>query len=178
MTAVIHEGDVCDTSRSLYLTYYANHVSDSLPYISDSGTLSPESCIFGQALNIIWIMLSFSAYLKYKQTKEILTKHNIQKNAINKVALLIGLLACFGLSIVGNFQETNMFYVHWLGAILCFGIGSVYICLLSVLYLTITPVIGQRKLTGVRLVLSVISVVTFMIFLFVQFCHTSTKKNK
>lgn len=29
-----------------------NHVEPVFPYISDAGSLSPESCVFGQLLNI------------------------------------------------------------------------------------------------------------------------------
>ncbi|KAJ8962320.1 hypothetical protein NQ318_018299 [Aromia moschata] len=152
---------VLTISITLYLTYNGHHISDSLPYVSDTGTLAPESCIFGQALNILWVLVSATIYVKYRQIKEINSRHNMQNTVLNKRTLIVGLVAAFGMSVVANFQETNMFYVHWVGAILTFGLGSVYLCMQTVLYLNITPIIGQRKVTGLRIILTVVSVLTF-----------------
>lgn len=69
-------------------------------------------------------------YLKFKQVQDILSKHNMtHKNNLNKFTAIIGLTAAFGVSIVANFQETNMFIVHWIGAVMAFGGGAVYVCL-------------------------------------------------
>lgn len=38
----------------------------------------------------------------------------------------MGLISSFGLSIVANFQETNVFIVHIIGAFMCFGAGTIY----------------------------------------------------
>ncbi|CAG9859021.1 unnamed protein product [Phyllotreta striolata] len=167
------------------LAYYYEHVTSIIPYISDTGTVAPESCIFGQFLNIIWLLrkfqtsllthylhektfiisVSMAMYIKFRQVRDILFKHNMtHRNAFNTVTFVIGLIASFGVSIVANFQETNMLYVHWTGAVLAFGGGAVYVCLQTSLYLTITPVIGQILLTKIRIFLSALITVTFVIF--------------
>ncbi|XP_050299806.1 DNA damage-regulated autophagy modulator protein 2-like [Anthonomus grandis grandis] len=154
------------TAITFYLSYgYYQHVTYLLPYISDTGTFPPESCIFGQSLNIVSILLAFSIYIKYLQVREIYTKHHIdEKCHLNKVALIVGELATSGLMVVANFQETNAFLVHWIGAIFCFFGGSIYLCIQSLIYIKISPVIGQRKLTLVRIVLSIVSLVAFLVF--------------
>uniref|UniRef100_A0A673TGW7 CWH43-like N-terminal domain-containing protein n=1 Tax=Suricata suricatta TaxID=37032 RepID=A0A673TGW7_SURSU len=43
---------------------------------------------------------------------------------INKAGLALGLLSCFGLSIVANFQKTDFFAVHICGAVLTFVLTS------------------------------------------------------
>ncbi|KAG5890465.1 hypothetical protein JTB14_012755 [Gonioctena quinquepunctata] len=147
------------------LSYYYDHVTHIIPYISDTGTLSPESCIFGQVLNILWVLISFAMYVKYRQVQDIFLNHNIvDKNSLNKRSLQIGLLSAFGSSIVANFQETNAMIVHWIGAVLVFGCGAIYQILQTFIYLKITPVIGQRRTTQLRIALSVISLTSFLIF--------------
>lgn len=44
----------------------------------------------------------------------------------NKLSISFGCIACLGLSIVANFQETNAMEVHLTGAGMAFGIGSLY----------------------------------------------------
>lgn len=46
--------------------------------------------------------------------------------SLNKTGVWLGFTACFGLSLVANFQETNVIAVHFLGAVLCFGVGTIY----------------------------------------------------
>lgn len=70
-------------------------------------------------------------YLKYGQIKYMISKKAVASiDGLNKSALIIGLLFCFGMSIVANFQETNMIVIHWIGATMIFGFGSVYMCVM------------------------------------------------
>ena len=48
---------------------------------------------------------------------------------LNSVALWIGWTSALGVSLVGNFQETQIIYVHLLGALTAFGVGSLYLWL-------------------------------------------------
>lgn len=75
-------------------------------------------------------------YIRFLQVREVLTKHNypIKNYQLNKISFVIGLLACFGLSIVANFQETTMLKTHWFGAILLFAFGAVYQCCQVIMY--------------------------------------------
>lgn len=47
----------------------------------------------------------------------------------NKISHYIAIFGVLGLSIVANFQETNNFAMHMVGASLAFGSGSVYIAI-------------------------------------------------
>ena len=135
-----------------------------------SGTKPPESCIFGQFLNIGAFLLSVLFYIKYKQVLHILTSvkwiqypikvadfypsHPRQKHLkkVNTISLGLGMVGALGVrffwifsrniwilskivkrvhhiycSMVGNFQETTVSSVHFIGASLCFGLGTIYI---------------------------------------------------
>ena len=78
-------------------------------------------------------LLAFSVclviYIRYSQIKECtiafgLLNSSIQK--LNRVSLILGLLSTLGLSLVANFQETSVIVVHFIGAFMCFGCGTLY----------------------------------------------------
>lgn len=71
------------------------------------------------------------AYLRYRQVRYICENHNVDKDTrkLNRRTLWLGILAAFGISIVANFQETNIFSVHLFGAWMAFGLGTVYMSL-------------------------------------------------
>ncbi|KAI6243743.1 DNA damage-regulated autophagy modulator protein 2 [Aphelenchoides fujianensis] len=73
------------------------HVSAFWPYVSDTGAFPPESCVFGQLLN--------------------------PSRSLPCGILWIGYASALGVSIVANFQESNVIVVHYLGALLAFGSG-------------------------------------------------------
>ena len=54
---------------------------------------------------------------------------SIQKKlkSVNTISLWLGILGALGVSIVGNFQETEVEIIHFGGAALCFGFGAVYL---------------------------------------------------
>lgn len=68
-------------------------------------------------------------YVRYFQVKEC-TNNTFGTPASlpkwNRWALIFGLIATSGLSIVANFQETSVIVVHLIGAVLCFGGGTAY----------------------------------------------------
>ncbi|XP_066140107.1 DNA damage-regulated autophagy modulator protein 2-like [Euwallacea fornicatus] len=150
---------------TFYLSYVVyEHVTYMLPYISDTGTFPPESCIFAQSLNIAAILIFYAVYLKYLQVQEIFHKHHIEdKYNVNQIACFFGYVAGSGMSLVGNFQETSTFVFHWVAAIMTFGGATIYTVLQSYLYIKISPVIGQRKTTMVRIILSVIAMISFIV---------------
>ena len=47
------------------------HVDSLWPYISDTGTTPPESCIFGQLLNLGAALLTLTFYIRYKQATSV-----------------------------------------------------------------------------------------------------------
>ncbi|CAK9300245.1 unnamed protein product [Gordionus sp. m RMFG-2023] len=110
------------------------HVTPTgLPYISDTGTFSPESCIFGQLLNMIGFLIAIFVHTRYNQVKifnKILNQRSkIYCDRLNLLSLVSGIMSALGLSLVANFQETNVIIIHVIGAYLIFGIGAFYLIL-------------------------------------------------
>lgn len=67
---------------------------------------------------------------------------------MNHKALWIGLGSCLGISIVGNFQETNVRIAHYVGAISCFGCGTIYFWMQVRIHFFWKSVLHKRSLTG------------------------------
>ncbi|XP_043932588.1 DNA damage-regulated autophagy modulator protein 2 [Protopterus annectens] len=120
------------------------HVDPLVPYISDTGTVTPEKCLFGIMLNLSSLLGVATMYVRYKHVEALNTE---ESNVIrwNKAGLGLGLISCFGLLVVANFQKTDMIHMHILGAVLTFGIGGLYILLQTIMsYKMQTPVHGKR----------------------------------
>uniref|UniRef100_A0A8C3VMT2 DNA damage regulated autophagy modulator 2 n=1 Tax=Catagonus wagneri TaxID=51154 RepID=A0A8C3VMT2_9CETA len=129
-----------------------HHVDPVLPYISDTGTVAPEKCLFGAMLNIAAVLCVATIYVRYKQVHAL----NPEENCIirlNKAGLVLGLLSCLGLSVVANFQKTTFFAVHVCGAILTFGMGSLYMFVQTILSYQMQPKIHGKQVFWIRLLL-------------------------
>lgn len=111
---------------SYAIAVHENDVNALWPYISDAGARPPQSCIFGQFLNISAVIAFVAMYIHYKHVTEfnITALPLIQK--LNYWSLWIGALSCLGLSVVANFQVVNSLPVHMIGALMIFGLGMVY----------------------------------------------------
>lgn len=146
-------------------------VIPGLPYISDTGTKPPESCVFGQLLNMTAAAALACIYIRYKQV-QVTSEGNPRVSFLNNVGLVLGMLACLGMSLVANFQETNVLAVHMIGAMMCFGIGSIY----TIVHTWITFRLRNRGcITCLRLFLSVASI--FLFVLTFTFSNISLKKH-
>ena len=137
------------------------------PYISDTGTYTPESCIFAQSLNIVSFLVVLTVYVRYKQIEQYYRDHLSQDSSrilsLNWIALWIGCVSAFGLSIVANFQETNVFRVHMTGAMMCFGFGVIYAWLQTAMSFKMIPLeVNSKKIAIFRAILSVIMTCTFL----------------
>ncbi|KAG8223121.1 hypothetical protein J437_LFUL000542 [Ladona fulva] len=148
------------------------HVEPDFPYISDAATYSPESCVFGQLMNLGTFLLAGCIYIRYREIGEYPTVEadNYQPALpkplsirLNNWSLVLGLLACFGLSLVANFQETNVIIVHLTGAFLCFGVGTVYFWLQAFASYHLHPFVDGLWVAHLRMVLSVISTIFFIV---------------
>lgn len=138
------------------------HVEPGFPYISEAATSPPESCIFGQLVNIAAFMFAVCVYIKYLQVQsftQAITVGNGVSHTFNKVALSFGLTSCAGIDIVANFQETNVIVVHSLGAVLCFVAGTIYF-ILQVWISYKTPGMSSKALLVMRIFLVGICVLT------------------
>uniref|UniRef100_A0A673SN36 CWH43-like N-terminal domain-containing protein n=1 Tax=Suricata suricatta TaxID=37032 RepID=A0A673SN36_SURSU len=84
-----------------------HYVDPALPYISDTGTLPPEKCLFGAMLNIAAVLCIATIYVRYKRVHALNPEEN-RIIRINKAGLTLGLLSCFGLSIVDKGYVLHM----------------------------------------------------------------------
>ncbi|XP_074044500.1 DNA damage-regulated autophagy modulator protein 2 isoform X1 [Macrotis lagotis] len=128
-----------------------HHVDPALPYISDTGTVAPEKCLFGVMLNIAAVLCVATIYVRYKQVHA-LSPEEPRIIRLNKAGLALGLLSCLGLSIVANFQKTTIFAAHICGAVLTFGLGSFYMFVQTILSYKMQPKIHSKQVFWIRLV--------------------------
>lgn len=142
------------------------HVVPAIPYISDAATYSPESCVFGQFINIGCVLLGIVIYIRYRQIEKLTYHHSELITSIrnwNNVGLYIGLGSCFGCSIVANFQETNVRWVHFAGAFTCFGLGTIYFWIQALISYNIQQYAGSLQLAHIRLTLAVFCTIFFIV---------------
>ncbi|KAK9717482.1 Frag1/DRAM/Sfk1 family [Popillia japonica] len=127
-----------------------------MPYVSDTGTYSPESCVFGQMLNTGSILIGVVIYIRYRQLQEQSNYFHFVSSVktLNRHCLWLGISATFGVSLVGNFQETNIFTVHMLGAAMAFGLGTVYQILQTLISIRIYPKVGSKNVNYYRIAIS------------------------
>ncbi|OAF69261.1 DNA damage-regulated autophagy modulator protein 1 [Intoshia linei] len=109
------------------LSRYYKH-TPALPYISDTGVETPESCIFTFALSVAGSCLYI--YINYKIIKSTLKSLKI----INKIAAALGLTSSIGLVVVGSFQVSNVILCHVIGAAMTFLGGPIYMLIITYLY--------------------------------------------
>ncbi|CAH8470597.1 unnamed protein product [Schistosoma bovis] len=96
-----------------FLSLTQDHISPYFPYISDAGSKIPESCIFGQLLNIVSVLAGLCFYSWHKHLLDCSQKFNQQcyrQIRLARVALCFGLICAVGMSIVANFQSPGG---HW-----------------------------------------------------------------
>jgi len=141
------------------------HVEVYFPYISDTGTHTPESCIFSQALNIVSFLVALTVYVRYKQIEQYYRDHlsPLSSRILSKniVSLWFGWGSAFGLSVVANFQESNVFRVHMVGAMMAFGFGNLYSWLQTIMSFQMIPIVNTICVARFRLCLSMIMTCTF-----------------
>ncbi|KAK5650442.1 hypothetical protein RI129_001471 [Pyrocoelia pectoralis] len=103
------------------------HVYPVVPYISDTGTKPPESCVFAQMLNIGAVLMGINSYIRYRQVDLAIASKNVNlSKRWNTVGLWFGMLISLGISVVGNFQQKPLFAIHMIGALMSFGFSTIY----------------------------------------------------
>ncbi|EDM09593.1 rCG64382 [Rattus norvegicus] len=116
----------------------------TLPYISDTGTMPPERCLFGVTLNIAGILGIATIYVRYKQVHPLNPEENLIIK-LNKAVLVLGILSCLGRSLVANFQKSALFIVHVCGAVLALSMGSFYMFVQTILSYQMQPKIHSKQ---------------------------------
>ncbi|XP_033939597.1 DNA damage-regulated autophagy modulator protein 2b [Pseudochaenichthys georgianus] len=127
------------------------HVDPLLPYISDTGTMAPERCVFGIMLDVSAFLGMATVYVRYKQVEALTGEEELKRVRLNHVGLLLGLLSSFGMCVVANFQKTTLFSMHLVGAVLTFGVGALYILVQTLLSLYMQPHVHSKNIYLVRL---------------------------
>ncbi|GAB1598654.1 DNA damage-regulated autophagy modulator protein 1-like [Argonauta hians] len=154
------------------------HVDPAFPYISDTGTYPPESCVFGQLLNILALLIGMTLYVRFRQVDEMYQSSGRRLLLVfNKFAFGIGLLAASGVSIVANFQESNVLVGHVVGAVLAFALGTLGYGWMQTIISYRTRLPGStHTLCHFRLSLCIFGSVLFLVGITAS--HLSFKKKK
>ncbi|XP_043977321.1 DNA damage-regulated autophagy modulator protein 2b [Gambusia affinis] len=126
------------------------HVDPLLPYISDTGTLAPERCVFGIMMDVSAFLGIATVYVRYKQV-EALLDDEVKLQRLNFFGLVFGWMSSFGMCVVASFQKTAFFPMHLVGAILTFGVGAIYILVQTLLSHYMQPHIHSKTTFVVRL---------------------------
>ncbi|KAK2861744.1 hypothetical protein Q5P01_001277 [Channa striata] len=127
------------------------HVDPLVPYISDTGTMAPERCVFGIMLDVSAFLGIATVYVRYKQVEVLTSEEKPMLNRLNCLGLVLGWISSFGMCVVANFQKTTLFSMHLVGAILTFGVGALYILVQTLLSLKMQPHIHSKTTYLVRL---------------------------
>ncbi|XP_078345918.1 DNA damage-regulated autophagy modulator protein 2-like [Oculina patagonica] len=142
------------------------HVNSLWPYISDAGARPPESCIFGQFLNISAVIAFIAMYVHYKHVREFNVTDMPIILKLNYWSLWIGAFTCLGLSMVANFQVVNSLPTHMVGAIMVFGLGMVYCWIQAIIsHMMRHQAMSSALSSCTRFVLSFLVTVFFIITL-------------
>lgn len=141
-----------------------DHVEAGFPYISDTATFPPESCIFAQLMNMLAILLLAMVYIKYCHLKECSALFSLKSSLPkwNYWSVVVGVTAIFGMTVIANFQETAALSVHFVGALLFFGGGTIYFWLQALCTFYLHPLGYSTRLTHIRTVLSIVATLTFI----------------
>ncbi|TDG96588.1 hypothetical protein EPR50_G00230210 [Perca flavescens] len=124
---------------SYIIALFRRDVDIIFPYISDTGALPPESCIFGLMTFISACAGIATIYARYKLVEKLSVDTRVVSPHLNKTALVVGMFSCLGMCVVATFQETTVTVVHDIGALLFFVSGVLYIIFQSLISYHVYP---------------------------------------
>nr|XP_014342948.1 PREDICTED: transmembrane protein 150B isoform X2 [Latimeria chalumnae] len=133
------------------------------------GAFPPQSCIFAQILNVGALCVVWISLIRYQQIKDYGCH-----SRINTASLILGCISALGISIVGNFQQTNQLETHLLGAFLAFYVGIAYFWLQVVLSFKVRPRHGGLWVMVVRIILCAICTVCEILMIVFHRVHMRT----
>lgn len=133
-------------------------VNAAFPYISDTGAEVPESCIFGQLLNIVAFLAFCTMFVRYKAVQALAGEEDRWLRRMNRISMFLGCFSAFGCSMVANFQEgTVVEPVHATGAGLTFVGGLLYCLLQTCMSYHMCPDYNGQYICRVRLAVCLVS---------------------
>uniref|UniRef100_A0A8C5RBI6 CWH43-like N-terminal domain-containing protein n=1 Tax=Laticauda laticaudata TaxID=8630 RepID=A0A8C5RBI6_LATLA len=127
-------------------------------FLSTCGAYPPQSCVFGQILNLGAFLGVVICFLKYQQIRDYGCH-----SRLNLFGLILGVLCAFGASLVGNFQQYNELEIHVTGAFLAFVIGILYFWVQTYLTNQVKPRHGGTWIGPLRFFLSFCAVALFFL---------------
>ncbi|XP_071378387.1 DNA damage-regulated autophagy modulator protein 2 [Centroberyx affinis] len=126
------------------------HIDPVIPYISDTSSEIPESCLFGFMLSISSFFGLSTVYVRYKQVEALAIGGEPRLHRLNSAALVLGFLTSLGMCIVANFQRSAIISVHLLGATLTFGSGVLYILVQTAMSYYMQPRFHRKDILWAR----------------------------
>ncbi|XP_076015047.1 DNA damage-regulated autophagy modulator protein 1 [Genypterus blacodes] len=139
------------------IAIFRGDVDVVFPYISDTGALPPESCVFGMMTVITACAGIATIYARYKYVEKLSEETNVVSPKLNKVAFWVGIASCLTMCIVATFQETTVTKVHDIGAVLFFFCGVLYTVLQSIISYRAYPYGSSMAVCYVRTVMATIA---------------------
>lgn len=149
-----------------------DHANAWFSYISDGGAHPPESCIFGQLLNLSAMFVALTVYLRHLQIVCHFEKeHHVrgQWKIWSTMMLFLGYIVALGVSIVANFQETGVPVVHGIGAIMAFICGVIYLWGQVIFSFVVRPYLCSIYLTIARLLLITVTTAALLLYMISQY---------
>ncbi|XP_071771529.1 transmembrane protein 150C [Centroberyx gerrardi] len=128
---------------------YRRNGSRFPPYISIAGNDPPASCVFSQVMNLAAFVGFIIGVLRYLQLR-----NRVHKPWLNIGGLVAVSLACFGMTLVGNFQLSSDEDIHNVGTSMTFGLGTLFCWVQSVITLKVNLRNEGRKAAIPRFLLS------------------------
>ncbi|XP_040889176.1 DNA damage-regulated autophagy modulator protein 2b [Toxotes jaculatrix] len=138
------------------------HVDPLVPYISDTGTMAPERCVFGIMLDVSAFLGIATVYVRYKQVEVLTGDDQLRLHRLNISGLVLGCISSLGMCVVANFQKTTLFSMHLVGAVLTFGVGALYILIQTLISLNMQPHIHGKTIYLVRLSIGVWTLISII----------------
>ncbi|XP_076608371.1 modulator of macroautophagy TMEM150B [Chaetodon auriga] len=109
------------TVFAIAVTNGSVNLTDAFPYISECGTYNPQSCLFSQICNISAVLALWIVVIRFQQVRDF-----GDHGKANIISIVLGFIACLGISVLGNFQQSVLMGVHLFGAFLTFFLGLIY----------------------------------------------------
>uniref|UniRef100_A0A914ZFE4 DNA damage-regulated autophagy modulator protein 2 n=2 Tax=Parascaris univalens TaxID=6257 RepID=A0A914ZFE4_PARUN len=152
----------------------ADHLEAWFSFISDGGALPPESCIFGEFLNLSAMFVAITIYVRHLQIVVFYGKiHHVagRWRLYSTIMMCIGYVIAFGVSLVANVQETSIPILHGIGAMLAFFCAVIYIWAQLIFTFTMRPTLTHNRITCARVILAMLTTVGLILYVVVHFAN-------
>nr|XP_035113169.1 DNA damage-regulated autophagy modulator protein 1-like [Callithrix jacchus] len=90
---------------SYMVALLSGHVNPFVPYISVTGTKSPEGVIFGIMITFSAFLAAATIYTRYKIVEKQNRTYYFSTPALNLVSFFLGLLGCIGMVVFPCFED-------------------------------------------------------------------------